>query len=99
MKITKATLKSFIKVHRANLYVKVNSSFDGMTDCVMAERNTFTAAQVPFYSHVENDLGVAGVYLVGGSRNYFQAYNADGFTGIRTINCCGSFTVAVKTAA
>ena len=26
MKITKATIKSFIKVHRANLYVKVDST-------------------------------------------------------------------------
>jgi len=33
-KITRATLKSFIKKNKCQLYVKVVSSFDGMTDCV-----------------------------------------------------------------
>jgi len=34
MKITRTTLKSFIKKNSDNLFVKVESSFDGMTDCV-----------------------------------------------------------------
>ena len=44
----------------------------------------------------ENNMGLAGVWLVGGSRDYFTEY-ADGLLrGIRVSNCCGSFTIAVK---
>ena len=92
-KITKTTLKSFIRKNAGNLHVKVRSRFDGMTDCVQSVEDTFTPAEPA--GHVEHTLGIAGVWLVGGSRNSFDAFEADGFRGITVYNCCGSFVVAV----
>lgn len=33
-KITRTTLKTFIRKNDGNLYIMTKSSFDGMTDCV-----------------------------------------------------------------
>ena len=94
-KITKATFKSFIKKNRPNLYVKVKSSFDGMTDCVEQVEGGFVPAQEAYYVH-ENNLGIQGVWLVHGSRDYFREVKENGFTGIEVYNCCGTFVVATK---
>lgn len=94
-RITKATFKSFVKKNRANLYVKVKSSFDGMTDCVQQLNGGFAPAKEAVYTH-ENNLGIGGVWLVNGSRDYFREVTQDGFTGIEVYNCCGTFVVAVK---
>jgi len=101
-KITKATFKSFVNKNRGNLYIKVSSDFDGMQDMVVnmkapvffkADENNDWANRENL---LENTLGVAGIWLVGQSRDYFNKYEADGFVGIEVSNCCGSFTVAVK---
>jgi hypothetical protein len=45
----------------------------------------------------ENNLGFSGVWLVGGSGNYFREYiDSDGYVGINVYNCCGEFTVAIN---
>jgi len=41
-------------------------------------------------------LGYRGIWLVNHSRDSFQAYDDEQFTGIHVYNCCGSFTVAIK---
>ena len=47
MKITLATIKSFIRKN-PNLYIKSTSRFDGMYDCVMPNQNAqFELAQTP----------------------------------------------------
>lgn len=95
-KITKATFKSFVKKNRANLLVFEKSRFDGMVDCVMPTENSgFTKAVSADYAH-DNNLGIQGVWLVGGSRDYFTAYEKNGVKGIEVYNCCGSFVVGVK---
>jgi len=95
-KITLATFKSFVKKNRNQLLINVGSSFDGMTDCVQSTNDHgFSEAQNsdrPF----PNNLGIAGVWLVGGSRDYFSPINENGLTGIRAFNCCGSFSIAVR---
>lgn len=95
-KITKATFKSFVKKNRSNLVIKCKSSFDGMVDCVMPSENAEFVNVVDADRSFDNNLGIQGVWLVGGSRDYFTAYEKNGVKGIEVYNCCGSFVVGVK---
>ena len=94
-KITKSTVKSFIRKNFDNLYINVKSKFDGMTDCCEQQHDGFIKAtnggEFP-----EHTLGVDGAWFVGHSRDYFDAYDSEAYTGIRVYNCCGSFILAVK---
>lgn len=95
-KITKTTIKSFIKKNFDNLYIKKTSHFDGMTDGVEnIENPTFLKVEkderIP-----ENTLGVAGAWFVGQSRDYFYDYEDDNFKGYEISNCCGGFILAIK---
>ena len=92
-KITKATIKSFIKKNFDNLYIKVESDFNGMTDCVEAVNDDFHKAVKEEYN--DYTLGIANAWFVGGSRDYFAEYNDDNFKGYRVSNCCGRFILAV----
>lgn len=95
-KITKATFKSFVKKNRSNLLILCKSDFDGMSDCVMPTGDTLFHKVVDADHIHENNLGIQGVWLVGGSRDYFTAYEKDGIQGIDVYNCCGHFVVGVK---
>ena len=100
-KITLSTLKSFIKANSGNLFINVHSDFDGMTDCVQTLKGGFVPATPDKTvskdsSYYESTLGINGVWLVRGSRDYFSPYEKDGLKGITVSNCCGSFTLAVK---
>ena len=95
-RITRATFKAFITRNRANLMIRTESSFDGMTDCVeRTGAREFRPVEDARSGCENNTLGIQGVWLVGSSRDWFSAFNADGLTGIHVSNCCGSFTVAV----
>jgi hypothetical protein len=96
-KITKATLKSFVKKNRENLLISVRSSFNGMSDCVESTGDHgFHPAVAADYDHPEHNLGVQGVWLVSGGGNYFTAYDKNGIVGIECYNCTGTFIVAIK---
>lgn len=90
-KITLATLKSFAKRNADKLFVKEESSFNGMTDCVEQNRNPTWKAVT-----LENAIGMNGVYVVKSSRDWFSLYDGDEYIGIRVYNCCGSGTLAIK---
>lgn len=96
-KITKATLKSFVKRNNGKLFVNVKSSFDGMTDGCESRNDGFQPQRSADFE--ANTLGIAGIWLVGSSRDYFKAYDKDGYEGIEVSNCCGYFIVAVRKAA
>ena len=93
-KITLATFKSFIRKNATALFVHQKSTFDGMVDCVTSCGGGFTPAQTEdkFGKH---SLGLRGLWLVGGSRDYFNAYEDEKFVGIEVYNCCGKSIVAV----
>lgn len=95
-KVTLATIKSFIRKNKANLYIMYESHFDGMIDGVRYFDDTKFEKAVSTDKWLGNTLGVSGAWFVGGSRNYFSTYNKDGFFGYHVYNCCGSFTLAVK---
>ena len=94
-KITLATLKSFIKKNKENLFINVTSSFDGMTDGIESRYGGFEKAIVTDSKNIYTQ-GVKNAYFVGGSRDYFQAYEANGMTGFKVRNCCGAFILAIK---
>lgn len=96
-KITKATFKSFINKNRENLFLNVTSSFDGMQDCCESRHGGFMPAKKCNLEHAkENTLDVAGLWIVGGGRDYFKAFENEQFSGIEYSNSCGRGIVAIK---
>ena len=95
-KPTLATLKSFVNKNRAALLVKCNSSFDGMVDMVMPNHDAAWTPAEKTGIDAAHTLGIAGVWLVGSSRDRIQPFTWNGLTGYEVNNCCGSFQVAVK---
>ena len=100
-KITLATVKSFMKKNAAALYVHNLSAFDGMEDGVrQIKGSTFRKVEAPDFNQT-NTYGI-GVWLVGSSRDYFNAYDRiEQKTGIRFVgyevsNCCGNFILAIN---
>lgn len=97
MKPTVATLKAFIRRNRPNLLIRTRSRFDGMIDGCRYDPAAAFAPALPADREFSNNLGIAGVWLVGGSRDRIQPLDNElGLTGFRVYNCCGTFDVAVK---
>ncbi len=94
-KITKATVKSFIKKNIDDMYINVRSGFDGMTDGLESRNQGFVKAEVD-EDHSKNTLGIKGAWFVNGGRDYFTAYEKDGLKGIEVANSCGYFTLAIR---
>lgn len=94
-KITLATVKSFARRNKENLFVKVKSSFDGMTDCVETVKDDFKKVELEEPTNYWR-IGLQGVYIVGQSRDYFSNYEDDKYIGIEIYNSCGSSILAIK---
>jgi hypothetical protein len=98
-KITLATLKSFIKRNENEILIKVNSTFDGMTDCVMGVNDNYTKLVKSEQNHeftLKRTLGYDKVWLVGQSNDYFRLIDDANHIGINVFNCVGSFDVVIK---
>lgn len=102
-KITLATLKSFAKRNKENLFVLQKSSFDGMTDCVQKNSDAkwiksylITDIRINSNDYWYKESGIYGVDIVGSSRDYFKLYEDNIYFGIHISNCCGSSILAVK---
>lgn len=104
-KITRNTIKAFIRYARQDLYIRNLTKFDGMTDSVgPAADNAWHKAEVLPINDWDNvnTLGIKGAWFVGphGSKDYFSAvatgYGDDDYYGYKVSNCCGSFEIAVK---
>ena len=94
MKITKATFKSFIKKNKKTLQVWIQAEFDGMTDCVQSIRGSFEPMQ-DSEEWPEHNLGIKGIWLVNGGRDYFSKFEENGMVGIKYFNSCGRGIVAI----
>jgi len=94
-KITRTTVKTFIKKNQADLYINVKSAFSGMTDGCECVHGGFKMAYGTL-ANLDETLGVEGAWFVGSSRDYFTAYEDSIFTGIEVYNSCGKFILAVK---
>ena len=96
MRITLATIKSFIRKNPNSLYIMQKSTFDGMVDCVMPCGDGGFKPVKPTEDNISHSLGISGAWFVKSSRDYYYPYEADGFKGFTVSNCCGSFTLAIK---
>lgn len=90
MKTTMSTLKSFIRKNTDKLVVKIDSSFDGMTDCVQSVKDSWRKVTS------ENAIGQKGVYCVGSSRDYIQPFETSTHIGFKVSNCCGCGFLAIE---
>ena len=97
-KITKATIKSFIRKNKDKIYIKVRSKFDGMYDCCMEVNNGFHKATASDRNE-QYTLGIEGAWFVGQSRDYFNSFDNDDFTGYEIFNSCGAFYLAIRKEA
>ena len=94
-KITKSTIKSFIKKYEGKILIKIGSQFDGMTDGVETVKDEFKLAKKA-ESNLDYNLGIAGAWFVGQSRDYFTAWETEELKGYHVSNSCGSFDIAIK---
>jgi hypothetical protein len=95
-KVTLASVKSFIKKNSNNLFIKTESTFDGMVDGVVYNHLS-NYSKVELNNESINNkytLGINGAWFVGSSRDYFKSYEANNMICISVSNCCGSFTLA-----
>ena len=97
MKTTLATIKSFVKreTNIGQLYVKCETSFDGMVDCVMPVNGSQFSKVEGVDLTDTHKLGIQGAWFVGQSRDYFRDYADDNFIGYEIYNCCGKFILAI----
>jgi len=95
-KITLSTLKSFLRKNEGSLFLNVKSDFDGMIDGMRYLNGGFRPAKKIDGPIDNNNLGIRGLWVVGGSRNLFTSYEDENFTGIKIWNCCQSSIIAVK---
>jgi hypothetical protein len=96
-KITLSTVKKFIKENAQNLYANCKSDFNGMSDCVESVNTGFKKVDSSKIDMLkETNLGIELLWFVRGSRDYFRAYNENGFVGIEISNCCGCSIIATK---
>lgn len=93
-RITKATVKKFIREAGANLQINIKSSFNGMTDSCEDVEMAFEKAKVT--TRNENyTLGVEGAWFVGRGNDLLQPFEDDKLKGIQVYNSCGQFILAV----
>lgn len=93
-KITRATVKSFIRRHRDHLFVMSISSFDGQEDARMAfDKPEFLSVEVWDVNN-QRTLGVEGVYFR--ENTSFKAYSGHGFEGFEVSHSGADFVLAVR---
>lgn len=106
-KITKSTFKSFIKRNQNDLYVRINSHFDGMCDCIMPRDDNYrkvdpskinlTVEKDKYgFTKRNHDFGIDGLWLVEGGRDYFTLIDNDECFGVHVFNSCGSSDIVIK---
>ena len=94
-KITRATIKSFVKKNFNNLYIKNLTEFDGMQDMTVANKNAEFRKAVPTQRDFNYTLGVDGAYVLP-NRNLFDPFENENYVGYNVWNCCGEFVIAIK---
>lgn len=85
-KITKATFKSFLKKNSANLFIKIQADFNGMTDCVEylpVDERKFVLLQKCIINEIDYQYGAErGCTREQVEDNFFNNKNTLGYRGI-----------------
>ena len=95
-KITRTTVKSFIRKAGDKLKIVVLARFSGMEDCITSTGQRGFVAAKPAQKANEYNLGIAGAHFVGHGGDYFRAYEKNGLAGIEVNNCCAQFIIAIE---
>ena len=95
-KITRATIKSFIRKNKDNLYIKTQSSFNGMTDGVDPCYDQSITKAGKTEKNNKYNLGIPGAWFVGSSRDRFYPAEIGQFKGYEVYNSCGQFYLLIK---
>ena len=94
-KPTVATLKSFIRKNKQDLFIHTKSHFDGMYDSVMnISGSKFEPVRCAGAGMTDRTLGIAGAWVTHG-RNHITEYNNGEYRGYAVWNCCGEFILAI----
>jgi len=91
-KFTLASLKSFIKKNEKTLYIKVNSSFNGMNDSVETVKSDLmqvNAEKIDFTR--KRTFWINGLQLVGHSDDKFEI--SKNGKAVNIFNCCWDYTL------
>lgn len=94
-KITKSTLKSFIRKNADNLYIKCEKDFNHMIETVETINSNFKKIKIELESLNEKFYFV-GKFFGGSQSDCFESYDDGTFVGIEMSNCCGSSIIAIK---
>lgn len=79
------------------MYIKSTFEFDGMIDgCNYYSNAQFKEITFSDDLNKEHTFNINDIWLVGNGNDYFEAFENETFTGIKVINCCGCFTVAIR---
>ncbi len=87
-KITLATFKKFLKDNEGKVSVSVRQSHNSDT-------NDKTWFQRKSERMIDRSFGIAGIWLVLGGGDSFEAWEGEGFRGIKVNNSCSIFIVGV----
>lgn len=94
-RITRATVKSFLKKNDGKIYIQNLRAFDGMVDGEReCDDRSFRLAEKDERGF-ENTMGLKGAWFVGQSRDYLTKYEDEKFIGFHVSNCCGAFNLTV----
>ena len=94
-KITKASIKSFIKKNEGKLYIRRISDFSPITDCVEEVNGDLEKVEITENS-LKNTLGVNGLWLAGGSNDTYTEFETKELKGFNIYNCCGEVNLVIK---
>lgn len=95
-KFTMASVKSFVRKNKGNLKIRVKSTFDGMVDGLVFDRNPGFVPVKETTFHLEYTLGITGAWFVGRGNDYVDPImNGDAVVGFKCSNSCGNFEVMV----
>jgi len=94
MRITTNTFKSFIRKNKDNLFIRRDSKFDGMTDCVRTTQEGFAKVTTEPDFTQKDTYNIQGLWLVRRSGDYFEYYEDEKFYGYEFTNSCGSGIIA-----
>lgn len=95
-KITKATIKSFIRKNKNDLYIKTKDRFNGMIDMVDDCEDQTIRKVTLTDDRNDYNFGIKGAWFVGSSRDYFNSAEFGQFKGYEVYNCVGTFYLLVK---
>jgi hypothetical protein len=95
-RITLATIKSFIRKNKENLFIRTTRSYDLIESFSKTSDNlNFRPIESTDLS-IQYTLGIKDVWIAGQGRDGFLAYENDKYIGYDIYNVCHAFNLVIK---